>query len=449
MGRFALLSALLLVAVLAGCVRDWRVGDREPPNIVLIVVDTLRADHLGCYGYERPTSPNIDILADMSTVFDRAYSHSPWTMPSVASMLTGLEPRDHGISKWQDPLELHLVTLAEQLQAHGYRTGAAVSHYVLQPDYHFDQGFEVYNTAAVDLGPPHDILTSPHITRLGQKLTMQGRPEPWFVMLHYFDPHAWYQVHREHDFGPSDMDRYDGEIAYTDLYIGKLLDKLAAREQLRDTIVVLIADHGEAFMEHGHDQHTVSLYEELIRVPFVIWVPGFEAQRLDQVVAETQLAPTLLALAGVPIPPTMAAPTIPFDEHGFLPAEDYSVFSETKQSANKQAVVEGDWKLVHDRRGRSYELYDLSADPGEQADLHGEDKARTRDLRGRLRDHRAKPRAEVQSVDLRSETRLALEALGYLSDDGRDVAAEDRQVESEDQQEWMIDPELAPEPEAR
>ena len=436
-----ILGTLLLAAALAGCVRDWRVGDREPPNIVLIVVDTLRADHLGCYGYPRSTSPHLDTLAGMGTVFDRAYSHSPWTVPSVASILTGLEPRDHGISKWGDPLELHLVTLAEQLQAHGYRTGAAVSHYILKPDYHFDQGFEVYNTAAVELGPPHDTVTSPHITRLGQKLTMFGRSEPYFVMLHYFDPHAWYTPHPDFDFGPEDIDLYDGEIAFTDRYIGKLLDKLAAREQLRDTIVVVVADHGEAFMDHGHNQHTVSLYEELIRVPFIIWVPGFEARRLDQVVAETQLAPTLLALAGVPIPPSMAAPPIPFDEHGFLPAEDHTVYAETKRSANKQAVVEGDWKLIHNRRKRTHELYDLAEDPSEQADLRDAEQARTRDLRGKLRVHRAQPRAKVESQPLSPETQAALLALGYMSDDGRDVAEEDERIDAEDAR----DPELQPE----
>ncbi len=423
---------LLLPLLLVGCERDWRVGDDDPPNILLIVVDTLRADHLGCYGYDRPTSPQIDTLAGMSTVFDRAYSHSPWTMPSIASILTGLEPRDHGISKWQDPLEQQLVTIAEVLQSRGYRTGAAISHYILKPDYHFDQGFEVYSTGALELGPPHEAITSQQITHMGKKLTLEKRAEPWFVMLHYFDPHSYYKEHPEFDFGPSDMDLYDGEIAFTDKHIGVLLDQMYQREQLRDTIVVLIADHGEAFMDHGHNEHTLSLYEEQIRIPFIVYVPGFEARRLDQVVAETQLAPTLLSLAGLPIPPSMRAPPIPFDRAGFLPAEDYKVFAETKRSVNKQAVVDGDWKLHHDRRRRQQELYDLAADPGEKDDLRSEEPERTQQLRGQLTEHNRQPRYRVEEVSLSDETRHALQALGYMACDEVDVEAEDAAIDAEE-----------------
>jgi choline-sulfatase len=408
------LALCSVLALLPGCTRDWRVGDEDPPNIVLIVVDTLRADHLGCYGYERATSPNLDILAERATVFERAYSHSPWTMPSIASILTGLEPREHGIAKWEDPLELQLVTLAEHLQAHGYRTGAAVSHWILRPDYHYDQGFEVYNTGALELGSPHQTRSSPTISHMGTKLTLTKRSEPFFVMLHYFDPHSGYLPHKDFSFGDEAMDLYDGEIAYTDQHIGQLLDRMASREQLRDTIVVVIADHGEAFGEHGHNEHTLSLYEELVRVPLIVYVPGFEPRRLEQVVAETQLAPTLLALAGLPIPPSMSAPSLPFDQAGFLPAEDQRVFAETKLGVDKHAVVDGDWKLHHDRRRRRHELYDLANDPGETSDVRGEHTERSTELKGVLREHRALPRATVSSKALSDDTRQALEALGYL-----------------------------------
>jgi len=433
----------LLPVLLIGCTRDWRVGDDDPPNIVLIVVDTLRADHLGCYGYERPTSPHIDTLCGMSTVFDRAYSHSPWTMPSVASMLTGLEPREHGITSWGDPLEQQLVTIAEVLSDNGYHTGAAVSHYILKPDYHFDQGFEVYNTTALELGSVHDSVTSDHIYRYGKKLTMPDRGEPWFVMLHFFDPHAWYQPHPEFDFGTEEMDLYDGEIAYTDLHIGKLLDTLHRREQMRDTIVVIIADHGEAFMDHGHKQHTISLYEELIRVPFIIWVPGFEARRMDTVVAETQLAPTLLSLAGLPIPPSMRAPPIPFDATGFLEGEDRTIYAETKRRTNKQAMIEGDWKYMEDRLRRTSKLYDLASDPGETENLKAKDRERTKDLRGKLRDYRAQGRIQVETVELSSETQAALEALGYMGGaDAPEPAFPDPRHEPVPD---VVDPELSPE----
>jgi choline-sulfatase len=439
----ALVGTLLLVG--CSCARDWRVGDPDPPNILLIVVDTLRADHLGLYGYERPTSPNLDAWALRSTVFDRAYSHSPWTMPSVASILTGLEPREHGITDWQDPLEQQFVTLAEVLQGHGYRTGAAVSHYILAPKYHFDQGFEVFNTGAMELGSPHDVLSSPHITHMGKKLTKSSRGEPWFVMLHYFDPHAWYQPHPEYGFGETDMDLYDGEIAFTDHHIGDLLQRLEAKDTLRDTIVVLVADHGEAFNEHGHDQHTLSLYEELIRVPLIIQVPGFEPRRHDPVVAETQLAPTLLALAGLPPEPSFRAPALGFDATGFLPSEDFRVFAETKRSANAQAVVDGDWKYIDDRRRRRLELYDLEADPGEQENLRHKERVKLQDLRGQMRDYRKQPRHQAQSMELEEETVQALQALGYMTgDESAQLAQEDAETQREDAEE--LPPEDAEEP---
>ena len=440
-----MLLLLCLPLALAGCVRDWRVGDRKPPNILLIVVDTLRADHLGCYGYERPTSPNIDVLAEMATTFDRAYSHSPWTMPSVASIITGLEPREHGITKWQDPLSQQLVTLAEALQAHGYRTGASVSHYILKPDYQFDQGFEVYDLTALEVGKPHDAVTSELITDKGIVLTRPRRPEPWFVMLHYFDPHAWYKPHAAYDFGEEDVDLYDGEIAYTDEHIGRLLDRMAQREQLRDTIVVIVSDHGEEFGDHGGTQHTTKLYDELIRVPLIVWVPGFEARRLDQVVAETQIAPTLLSLAGLSVPPSMRAPLVPFDRSGFLPAEDHRVFAETKRSANKQAVVDGDWKLHFDRRRRRHELYNLADDPLEQDNLRGQEQSRTRDMKTVLVEHSKLPRATVETLTLSDETQAALEALGYMSDDGAEAAEEDARIDAEEGDSPPLDPELAPE----
>lgn len=435
------LLTLLVVAVVAGCHDGWRVGDDERPNIVLIVVDTLRADHLGLYGYERPTSHNLDLLAAQSTVFDRAYSHCPWTMPSVASILTGLEPREHGVAKWQDPLGQDFLTLAEVLRAHGYRTGAAVGHYILKPEYGYDQGFEVYNTSALELGSPHEVSSSPTITHLGTKLTLPKRGEPFFVMLHYFDPHAWYQAHPGFDFGDEEMDRYDSEIAFTDLHLGELFQRMEQREQLRDTIVVVIADHGEAFHDHGHNQHTLTLYEELIRIPLIIRVPGFEPRRLDNVVAETQLAPTLLALAGLPIPATMQAPPLAFDERGFLPAEDRRVFAETRQSASKDAVVDGDWKLINDRKRSRYELYDLAADPIEKQNQRTEDKERLEAMKGVLREHRKLPRAKPgEQKELSEETRQALLALGYLNeDDGQPDPTPEEAAEA------AIDPEDDPE----
>ncbi len=418
----SLVAALcMLSSLFAGCDERWRYGDRDPPNVVLIVIDTLRADHLGMYGYERDTSPNLDLLAERGTVFERAYSHCSWTMPSIASILTGLEPRDHGISKWEDPLMQHLLTLPEVFQAHGYRTAAGISHYILAEEYNFDQGFEFYDTSALDLGSPHQVSSAPVVTTFGLRQTRRDRRAPFFVMLHYFDPHAEYVAHPRFPFGDEPVDLYDGEIAFTDEAIGRLLDEMAQREQLDNTIIVVVADHGEEFGDHGGIMHTVTLYEEVIRIPLLVYVPGFEARRVEQVVAETQLAPTLLALAGLPIPPSFRAPALPFDQAGFLPGEDYRVHAETREKARKEAVIEGDWKLIQDLRRRSWEMYDLAEDPGENENRRNDEEDRWRTMRQFVFDHRAEPRATVEPLTLSKETEEALKALGYLGDDEEEV----------------------------
>ncbi len=432
-GRALSLAMLALISLLlVGCTDRWRVGDDDPPNILLIIVDTLRADHLGLYGYHRDTSPNLDILAERSSVFERAYSHSPWTMPSVASILTGLEPREHGVSQWQDPLERQLVTISEVLQEHGYRTAAGVSHHILMPEYNYDQGFEVYNTSVLDQGSPHLIASSPSIAQFGLVQTRPRRREPWFVLLHFFDPHAEYLDHEGHHFGDEDMDRYDSEIAFTDAHLGTLFERMAERGQLEKTIVVLVADHGEEFRDHGRIMHTLTLYEEVIHIPLVVYVPGFEARRLDHVVAETQLAPTLFALAGLPVPPSFGAPAIPFDKGGFLQADDYQVHAETREKANKDAVIDGDWKLIRDNKRRRFQLFDLATDPGEKKNLRSKERARKGALASEIEAHAALPRTEVQTLVLGEETKEALRALGYLGPEGDQAPPQDPPDETEE-----------------
>jgi len=393
--------------------RPWRVGDPQPPNILLVVVDTLRADHLGAYGYPRSTSPALDRLAAEAALFERAYSHSPWTMPSVASLLTGLTPRDHGITKWQDPLSPQLLSLAEALQDKGYRTQAAVSHIVLGERYGFDQGFDSYDAALLGRGEPHRRTSAPHITQVGLRALQAPIQEPFFLFLHYFDPHWTYQRHQEHDFGQEPVDRYDSEIAFTDFHLGRLLAQLEAQELDRRSIVALIGDHGEEFGDHGGSQHSSTLFDELLRVPLILRVPGFAPQRVEQVVAETQLAPTLLALAG--LPQAFAAAPIAFDQGGFTPQQDQLVFAETLRGADQRAVIQGDWKLIHDRQRDRHELYHLAADPGERRDERLRRAERLPELQRLLDEHYAVPRAQVgRAPPLSEQTVRSLQALGYL-----------------------------------
>ena len=203
---------LAALALLPACSRGNAPAPAPTPpaararNVVLIVIDTLRADHLGAYGHARATSPRIDAFARESAVFERAYSHSPWTMPSVASMFTSLEPKDHGIADWKQPLDRGLLTLAEVLQARGFRTEGYVSHGVLSRLYQFDQGFDVYDASVVEGRLPREITTAREVTDLALQALERPLPEPFFLWVHYFDPHDAYLKHDGHDFGERPID---------------------------------------------------------------------------------------------------------------------------------------------------------------------------------------------------------------------------------------------------
>ena len=257
-------------------------------------MDTTRADHIGSFGYERDTTPHLDRLAKQSTLFEQAYSHSPWTMPSMASMFTSLPPRDHGIVRWEQPLPTALITLAEHLQEHGMRTAAFVSHVIFQPEYNYNQGFEHYDDSVLKKGRPVQISSAKEISDLAISWIEENSDEPFFTWLHYFDPHSHYFGHPEFDFGSEAIDRYDSEIRYTDEHIGRVLGTLEQLDLWDNTIIIFVADHGEEFLDHGGRRHTKTLYNEVVRIPLTVYVPGFRPARIDTVV--TQRPPLLLPL---------------------------------------------------------------------------------------------------------------------------------------------------------
>ena len=243
-------------------------GQPSDQNLLLIVVDTLRADHLGSYGHGRSVSPEIDELASAGVRFERAYATAPWTQPSVASMLTGLYPASHGADRLLRVLPASADTLAERLQKAGYATAAVVSHYLLGPRFGFDQGFEtfVYGNA-VDAGRFSTPGVSARANELLDRFARQKRP--FFLFLHYFDPHYSYERHPHYGYAAEDgggrldgeqsveelraldpppdaaeaafvRDLYDEEIRFTDAGIGRVLDRLERLGLADDTVVVLV-----------------------------------------------------------------------------------------------------------------------------------------------------------------------------------------------------------------
>jgi arylsulfatase A-like enzyme len=396
---------LAACAVLTACGRS----EPDPPNIVLIVVDTLRADHVGCYGQSRNTSPNLDELAAQGYRFERAYSTAPWTMSSVASMFTGLYPSSHGVTR-VSRLPNEALTLAEILQSRDYATAGVVSHVVLSRTYDFQQGFEQFEDRVP--GPAHSDISTGRVTDKAieylDSLSAAGRP--FFLFAHYFDPHYNYLPHPEVDFAPRRVGRldatqtikelramsadltarevafirdlYDEEIWHTDAGIGRLLDRLAELGLDDETWVIVTADHGEEFLTHGWLGHTRTLYEELLRVPLILRPPGGlpEPRLLPDPVSLVALSPTLVDLAGddsslfrfqaSSLEPLLTgardhSPGVAFAEVDFIPVYADNWVKRT----HKKALITDRFKLIRDDPTGRLELYDLQDDPYELRDL--------------------------------------------------------------------------------
>ncbi len=405
----ALSCILPLVLLLSACS-----GPKPPTNVLLIVLDTSRWDHLQAYGYDRPTTPNILALAQQGAVFEQAHGHTGWTGPSMASLMTSLTPRDHGLLQWETPLADEHTTLAEVLRSQGYQTHAVVSHFVFQPKLGFDQGFDTYDISALDKGSPHRTATSQEVTDKALA-TIEGRDpaRPWLLWAHYFDPHSEYLAHEGHDFGATPMDRYDSELAFTDEHVGRLLDTLRKRGDLDNTWIVLTADHGEEFRDHGGTQHSGELYEELVHVPLLIVGPGVQPQRVPAVVRNSDLAPTLLSLLGVPAPEAFTGQAIPLEQGRFTPL-DRPVYLEVERHGDKRGLIEGSLKVIRDLETGNVQLFDLGTDPEELTNLASRFPVVAEQMLDRLDSHFAQPGFHQAPRELSAEERQRLELLGYL-----------------------------------
>ncbi|MHC4894826.1 MAG: sulfatase, partial [Planctomycetota bacterium] len=279
-------------------------GDPLPtgPNVLLLTVDTLRADMTEPYGDAAPISPALQELAAGAVVFEEAWSGSSWTLPSLASLHTGLHSSVHGAWQFSDVLGWDFDTLAERLTAAGWDTAAVVNHVFLGRKHGLNQGFVHYDDELVeDFGKSHEAITSDTVSDRGiawlEAKASADDGRPWFLWLHYFDPHEVYQRHDRYapTFGDeTDLERYRGEIAWTDEHLGRVLASLETLGLAEDTVVVLTADHGEEWEEHGGLGHGHTLYGELVRVPLVIRAPGVEPARIAERVSTLDVAPTVL-----------------------------------------------------------------------------------------------------------------------------------------------------------
>ncbi len=427
--RLIILAAVIVVAT--GVFLWLGPGGSPQPNVLLICVDTLRHDHVGFSGCERPVSPNVDALAHRGLVFPTAYSQSGWTMPSMATMLTGRYPGDTGATDFHRSVDSSLPTLASILRAAGYDTRAFVSHMLLTPTYGFNKGFRKYDSSVLQVGHPHDVSTADRLTSLAIS-DLDALEPPFFMWVHYFDPHFEYLSHDEwNSFGNEDLDRYDQEIAYTDREIGRLLTALDEHGYLDDTIVIFTSDHGEEFGDHGGAFHYTS-YEEVVRVPLSITGPGVTPGTSNVRAQQIDLVPTVLSMLGVGEMPE----GLPGVDLLNPPAGERAVFIERDRPPGfkQRTIIDGDLKLVaiapadtnlipwasrgtfapYDNVHAGTFMYDLSYDPDETDNVYIEGAPHTERLLAKLNAFMEGRGAESNEVQMDEATREKLEALGYV-----------------------------------
>jgi len=446
-------------------------------SVLLIVIDALNAKHLGVYGNERPTSPAIDALAADGLVLTGYVSNSSWTRPSFATIVTGLPKREHKMELATAKMSSEIVTLAERFQRAGYKTAAFVGNPLVRSLFGFEQGFDDYvdNDVLGKAGFPDDEL----FAKQARRWIERHKAEKFFVVVFFTSPHAPYRPHgevprfyeglppgsnvalplREYKHGMPAGDlawtvaTYDNEVAYADAQVGKLTAYLK-QAGLADTMsIVVTADHGEIFGEHNCFLHTYHMWDPVLRVPFVLRSPALPRGGLydDRPFTHVDLAPTLLALAGVdPGEPALPGRSILADLRDPSANRQRVLFSQfNAHGIRRQAIRKDRYKVVHHHpvdprvisglnklrndttppdpsdlpslsyRKEKYELYDLAADPGEQQDLYEERKtaAETVELLADLNETILGDESEELKIELDEETLEALKAAGYITGD--------------------------------
>lgn len=448
---FGVLCILLAVGVYyISNQRNQAAHLEDHPNIVLITIDTLRADHLGVYGHERNTSPTLDSMASEGLLFRYALSQAPWTLPSITSIHTSLYPSEHNVKTVEEKLSKRATTTAEVLRAMGYRTIGVVSHRFVGKEYGLDQGFDIFDESQI---ATHLSITSENITKIALKHINSSPEGPFFLWVHYFDPHFTYQRHGEFEFAsynpgnipdkirPGYLTRsvaegrrwsaedisfikavYDEEIAYTDRWIGKLMEGIESRELGDATISILTADHGEYFMERGEFFHGKDVYDELVHVPLIISgaIDDSLRGRIVDFPAETSSIPkTIMAMLNNRKHPFRGVDLL------LLASGDSKsefIFTEGLYAwgkwGRKKAIVSTAWKLIYNFDTRKYELYDRTSDPSETVNVwHDYDPAAAPDINRMKRELDRFPlrkKAIAAEIELSEEAVRQIESLGYV-----------------------------------
>ena len=406
------------------------VASNSAPNVVVVTIDTLRADHLGCYGYKQIRTPNIDALAAEGTRFERAYTAVPVTLPSHTAIFTGTYPMLSGMHDFAaNRLNPTQATLASVLQEHGYATAAVIGSAVLDSRFGLNRGFDFYydhfdfsrlEEANLDeMERPGNVVADLALDWLGK-----NSQKKFFLWMHLYDPHFPYRppepYSREYAAQP-----YDGEIAFADEQLGRLLRFLKEKGLYQNTLIVLSGDHGESLGEHGEKTHGFFIYNATMHVPLIIRLPGKPAARVaGDPVSLIDLMPTILSVVGLPAPPQVQGRNLLPSLQGKPGEPDRSLYGETFLPR-----LHFNWSELRGVENAKYhfidaprpELYDLRSDPGEMRNLLSEKKAVAEEMRAQLaaliREYSAgKEMAEKTGLDPALMERL--KSLGYAGFSG-------------------------------
>lgn len=366
----------------------------DNPDIVVVTLDTVRPDHLGVYGYERKTSPNLDGFAANATVFEHSYAAGPETRTAIAPLVTckHLVESVRDDRGWPTILRAN-ETVAEHLRAKGYATGAVSSFQWISKARGFDQGFDIFDEKTRKRVHPEKGITGAHAVAQAMLVydELVKADKPVFLWVHLFDAHASYQSHREFDFGTRDVDKYDAEIAYVDRELARLMAHIGGGERGAKTVWIVLGTHGEAFGEHGFNGHPPKMFEEVVRVPLMVKLPWATPRRVtDAVVSVLDVPATVLSLALGDTADCTGKSLVGLAEGTATEVEGRPMLLVAYDGLHGQPPAYGwldqrvKYVLYAWREGEKTRLFDLRADPGEKSELQSERPGQAIKLRKQL-----------------------------------------------------------------
>jgi len=389
---------------------------RRRPNIVLITLDDLRADHVGAYGYKRQTTPNIDGVARRGVLFERAYAQGPSTRFSIPSFLTSKYssqiPRKN-VTDVPEPVEESALLMAEVFQQAGYRTGAALSYRVFGRKWRIDQGFDVYDVSQARYydgkgGPGWDPDQLYRLVDVAKRFLADNPDKPFFLWVHFFEPHPP-NIHRTkpRDFGSDIAGQYDGELCFADAKVGELLDEIHRHPAANNTVIVVASDHGRGLGEHGSTTHGWDLYQPNLHVPLIIAVPGLQPRRIRNPVGLIDLLPTFVNLCHIQRGFDFEGQSlVPQLVDGTEPPADRPLFSEVFVGFHNTHVINSittrDFKLIYDVTFNAFQLFDLRIDPDEKNEASARLPKELKRMQGLLNGVRERATAPSMRVEIES-----------------------------------------------